>query len=80
MTEAIDLARLALGPAADGGYYLVGLRRPTPALFSGVPWGESGVLDKTLERVDAEGLTLALLPIWYDVDDLQSVLLLRSLM
>ena len=45
-----------LGPAEDGGYVLVGLRRPEPALFEGVAWGSAGVLVQTRERLARLGL------------------------
>jgi rSAM/selenodomain-associated transferase 1 len=70
---------VVLGPAADGGYYLIGLRAPAPRLFEGVRWGESTVLAETVERIAREGLTLSLLPVWYDVDDAASLSLLRAL-
>lgn len=65
-----------LGPATDGGYFLVGLRQPCPQLFSGIDWGGARVLEQTVQRVQAAGLDLHLLPPWYDVDapdDLQTL-------
>ena len=61
---------VALGPARDGGYYLIGLRRPAivPELFAGVPWSTGGVLAAPLERCGALGLTVDLLPMGDDVD------------
>ncbi len=56
------------GPAEDGGYYLVGLRRPAPGLFQGIRWSTSVVLEQTLARTAAAGLRVRLLPPWYDVD------------
>lgn len=68
-----------LGPATDGGYYLIGLKNPAPELFVGVRWGERSVFGDTLERVEACELTLALLPLWYDVDTRESVALLADM-
>lgn len=59
-------ADVVLGPATDGGYYLVGCRRLPPRLFAGIDWGGEDVLRQTVERLD--GFTLAVLPPWYDVD------------
>ncbi len=59
---------VVLGPAWDGGYYLLGLRAPRPALFRGIPWSTSAVLRATLEASDAAGLRLHLLQSWFDVD------------
>jgi rSAM/selenodomain-associated transferase 1 len=57
-----------VGPAWDGGYYLLGLRAPQPVLFHGIPWSTSRVLRRTLEASDAAGLRVHLLQSWFDVD------------
>jgi dihydroorotase-like cyclic amidohydrolase len=59
---------LVLGPTDDGGYYLIGLRAPCPALFEGMPWSTSAVLSRTLDRAQRLGLRVACLPAWFDVD------------
>ncbi len=59
---------LVLGPAADGGYYLIGLRRPEPLLFADMPWGSDQVLAVTLRRAEHRRLTMHLLPELPDVD------------
>jgi rSAM/selenodomain-associated transferase 2/rSAM/selenodomain-associated transferase 1 len=51
---------VALIPAEDGGYVLVGMRRPNPALFSGIDWGTGRVLDQTCARGAAAGLRIHL--------------------
>jgi hypothetical protein len=61
-------ADVVLGPTEDGGYYLIGLRRPAPALFRGIPWSTERVLRATRARARAAGLRVHLLPVWYDVD------------
>lgn len=72
-SEAFDRlergADVVIGPTRDGGYYLIGLRRPTTALFVAVPWSTSRVLAATLERAAAKGLSVELLPEWYDIDE-----------
>jgi len=65
-----------LGPANDGGYWLVGARRPAPELFDDMPWGTPVVLPRTLARLRTADH--ALLPFWYDVDDPASMGLLVS--
>ena len=60
---------LVLGPATDGGYYLIGLRRPAPGVFDGIDWGTGDVLRQTQERVRRTGLTAAWLPMRSDVDE-----------
>jgi rSAM/selenodomain-associated transferase 1 len=63
-------APVVLGPAEDGGYYLIGARREAldPRLFAGVPWSGPRVLAVTLERCAELGLEPALLPSAADVD------------
>lgn len=56
------------GPAEDGGYYLVGLRRPSPMLFQGITWSTAVVLEQTLAKAAAAGLRVHRLPAWFDVD------------
>ena len=66
--DALESRDLVLGPAKDGGYYLVGLSRPAPDLFAGVDWGTDSVLDVTLARAGQAGLSYALLEELGDVD------------
>ena len=59
-----------LGPAVDGGYYLIGAREPLPrSLFARMPWSSDAVAAETLRRARDAALRVALLPKWYDVDD-----------
>jgi rSAM/selenodomain-associated transferase 1 len=60
--------RVVLGPATDGGYYLIGLNRPHRRLFQDISWSSGRVLDESIERAREIGLEVALLPEWYDVD------------
>jgi rSAM/selenodomain-associated transferase 1 len=72
----LDSHDLVLGPALDGGYYLIGLNRPVPDLFTGIPWSTEQVLKLTQEKAGALGLKIALLAPWRDVDttdDLQAL-------
>lgn len=59
---------VVLGPATDGGLYLIGARDRLPALFEDLPWGTPTVLVKAALRLRREGLTVAVLPPWFDVD------------
>ena len=61
--------RAVLGPAEDGGYYLIGLRRPHRRLFEQITWSSDRVLSETLDRAREIALNVSLLPMWYDVDD-----------
>jgi len=62
---AVDVV---LGPCDDGGYYLIGLKSPCPALFRGIVMSTPTVTAETLERAHEQGLRVACLPRWYDVD------------
>lgn len=66
-------ADIVLGPAADGGYYLIGLRRAAPQLFEGIAWSSENVLKQTRERAAACGLSTQLLSVKEDIDDLEGL-------
>jgi rSAM/selenodomain-associated transferase 1 len=68
--------RVVLGPAVDGGYYLIGLKRGHRRLFEDISWSTPSVLAQTLERARELSLEVHLLPEWYDVDDQESLRLL----
>jgi hypothetical protein len=65
--------RAVLGPAADGGYYLIGLKRLHRRLFEDIDWSTERVLRQTLDRTVEIGLATVTLPVWYDVDDVTSL-------
>src|SRR5258705_12573017 len=65
--------RMVLGPANDGGYYLIGLKHPYQQLFARIAWGTETVARTTCERAAEIGLATTLLPEWYDVDDLKTL-------
>jgi rSAM/selenodomain-associated transferase 1 len=69
---------VVLGPATDGGYYLIGCRRPDPRLFAGIPWSTNRVLADTVAAIGTVGWSLGLLPPWYDVDTISDWCLLRG--
>lgn len=62
---------VVLGPALDGGYWLIALRQPEPALFHDIPWSTPGVFHATLERARAAGLRVHVLRTLRDVDTLE---------
>lgn len=76
--RALDGADVVIGPATDGGYYLIGCARQTPPVFDGITWGGPEVLRETVRRLEAAFRTLALLPPWYDVDTLDDWRALRG--
>lgn len=59
---------VVLGPAEDGGYYLIGLRTPCAELFADIPWSTDRVFAETWRRAEAIGLRAQGLPAWRDVD------------
>lgn len=74
---ALEHHDLVLGPAFDGGYYLIGLQRPMPELFADIPWSSDQVLRLTQEKAASLGLKIGLIQPWRDVDtlaDLQALI------
>ena len=68
-----DGADVSLGPCEDGGYYLIGLRQPAPRLLREVQMSTPTVAADTITLAKEEGLSVNLLPTWYDVDDAASL-------
>jgi hypothetical protein len=66
--DALDRADLVLGPAEDGGYYLIALRRFSPAIFEGVEWGSPRVLEQTRQAAARAGFSVELLAPFFDLD------------
>lgn len=63
-----------LGPADDGGYYLIGMTQPHPGLFEGIAWGTESVLTDTLRAADRIGVDARLVRSAYDVDTIDDLL------
>jgi hypothetical protein len=61
--------RIVLGPSTDGGYYLLGCKQIHARLFEDIAWSTEAVARQTLERAAELGLAVHMLPVWYDVDD-----------
>jgi uncharacterized protein len=71
MAEALNHLQVydvVIGPATDGGYYLIGLRSPIPELFTDIPWGTDTVFRRTVAIAQALNLSIAYLPMLDDVD------------
>ncbi len=68
--EKLAEAHVVLGPATDGGYYLIGCRKESlrPSLFSGIDWSGASVCAETLRRVEEARLEAALVEPWPDID------------
>ena len=72
--EAVDALqggaeRVVLGPADDGGYYLIGMRHAYAQLFADIDWSTERVFDQTIARARKIGLEVHMLPSFFDVDD-----------
>jgi rSAM/selenodomain-associated transferase 1 len=70
--------RIVLGPSNDGGYYLIGLKQPHPEPFTNITWSTATVAAETRERCHQANIELAELPLWYDVDDAQTLTTLTT--
>jgi hypothetical protein len=68
--------RVVLGPAADGGYYLIGLKQFHRRLFEEIDWSTERVYRQTIARANEVGLPVLSLPEWYDVDDEETMAVL----
>ena len=80
LTRAFGLLRdgvdVVLGPADDGGYYLIGMTSMQPMLFERIDWSTEAVAQQTRERAGEAALNLVELPHWHDLDtvaDLQAL-------
>jgi rSAM/selenodomain-associated transferase 1 len=74
----LERADVVLGPATDGGYYLIGCAHRVPPIFDDIAWSRSRVLEQTVARLADSGARLAILPPWYDVDTIEDWRMLRG--
>ena len=65
--QGLDSHDIVLGPAKDGGYYLIALKKVIPTVFAGIPWGTPEVLQKTLRKLEHNQVLT--LPPSFDVDE-----------
>jgi rSAM/selenodomain-associated transferase 1 len=71
--DLLETADVVLGPTDDGGYYLIGVKRPQPHLLRKVQMSTPNVLADTLKIASDTGVKVALLPAWYDVDTVEDL-------
>ena len=74
---ALEKHDAVLGPGVDGGYYLIGMSHLHRGLFENITWSSDRVVTETLANARRLGLSIHLLPVWYDVDvanDLRRIL------
>jgi len=77
-TKSLADHDVVLGPAADGGYYLIGMKRPLPELFRDLDWGTERVAEQTRNIIRRSGLTVAELPVLNDIDRPEDLAVLRE--
>lgn len=66
--EKLESCDIVLGPAEDGGYYLIGLRKECPEIFKNISWGTETVLAETVDRINESGMSYFQLPVRADID------------
>jgi rSAM/selenodomain-associated transferase 1 len=76
--EQLSEADVVLGPAQDGGYYLIGMKEPHPGLLRNVKMSTQNVLRDTLNLARRSGVSTSLLPEWYDVDTIEDLQRLKN--
>jgi len=76
--EHLDSSDIVLGPTRDGGYYLIGMKKPHPQLLRQVPMSTLHVLQDTLSLSAQSGLSVSLLPTWYDIDTIDDLRQLKA--
>lgn len=76
--EELDKSDIVIGPAKDGGYYLLGMKHYYPDLFNGIAWSSEHVFDQTRAKVHRLGLSCAILEELNDVDTLEDWKQVRS--
>jgi uncharacterized protein len=67
--EALQSHDVVIGPASDGGYYLLGMKKVYPALFEKIPWSTAAVYQRTIDIIRGSKLTFFSLPVLTDVDE-----------
>lgn len=71
--DALRQVEVVVGPAADGGYYLIGMRNNVKDIFDGVDWSTEAVFRQTMEKLEHLNLAIYLLPVLSDVDRVEDL-------
>ena len=73
--DALDTHDAVMGPAKDGGYYLIGFRDESflPRIFEDMAWGTKVVLDQTLSELKDNNRRVYILPVWNDIDTVEDL-------
>ncbi len=76
--DDLESGKVVIGPAEDGGYYLLGCNQWIPELFQNIEWGSPAVLEQTLKVANAKKLPVSTLIPWYDIDRVEDLDKLRQ--
>ena len=71
-SNSLDKKPVVLGPARDGGYWMIGMSRHLPSLFDGIEWSTQKVLEQTMKKAAAQGESVSLLDTLEDIDDIDA--------
>ena len=71
--SGLDSSDVVIGPSEDGGYYLIGMKKPVDFIFKEITWGSSEVFMRTIHILKRQGIPYFLLPKWYDIDNIESL-------
>ena len=71
--HALNAKDAVIGPSKDGGYYLLGLRKYTPDIFSGISWSTQEVFEQTVSRFEHLGLSYSVLDVLNDIDTIEDL-------
>jgi rSAM/selenodomain-associated transferase 1 len=77
--HSLDRNEVVIGPALDGGYYLIGMDKVIPQLFSQIPWSTDNVFPITLERINQGNISHFTLPVLSDIDTEEDWINLKNL-
>lgn len=64
---------MVIGPAKDGGYYLIGMKKLYPEIFRGIQWSTNSVYNSTIDKIESNALSYATLEILSDIDDVEDL-------
>ncbi|MEE2675841.1 MAG: TIGR04282 family arsenosugar biosynthesis glycosyltransferase [Planctomycetota bacterium] len=76
--EALEDVDCVIGPAIDGGYYLIGCQQQVPPIFADIHWSSDKVLEQTIKALLGAGYSYELLPPWFDIDTIDDLRELRK--
>ncbi len=76
--EKLGESDVVLGPAYDGGYYLLAMKELLPCLFENIPWSTSTVFETTIAVCKSNNLSYSLLPTLHDVDEEKDLVHLKK--